>query len=216
MIIGHRGAGHLSSENTITSIHKAIELGIQGVEVDVHCTLDDIIILSHDECVGERVSIRYSDYGNILRVKPTVPTLEEILRLVKNSNLTIFIELKSSNASKDYTRRLVSETIKIIKESKIDNRVVLLSFEKNTLEQAHRICPEIPLCYNAYNGDFTQVPTFCEYWAPIYTTITNEVVICTHHHNKKILTWTPNLKEEITYLIDLGVEGIITDQPLSF
>ena len=127
-VIGHRGVKDLSPENTINSIKKAIELGLNWVEVDVKITKDNIPILLHDDDLDrttngsgivsscEYSEIRKLDAGKFFYHFDTdiyVPTLEEVLNLCAKKNCGINIELKPN---KDFEKQNVMEVFKITKK----------------------------------------------------------------------------------------------------
>ena len=127
-IIGHRGVKNLSPENTINSIKKAIELGLNWVEVDVKITKDNIPILLHDDDLDRTTSgsglvsscnyseIKKLDAGNFFYNYPTdiyVPTLEEVLNLCIKKNCGINIELKPN---KNFEEKNVIEVLEVTKK----------------------------------------------------------------------------------------------------
>ncbi len=96
-IIGHRGARALSPENTIASLEKAIEHGVDMVEVDVRVTKDGVAVLHHDPAIidpdgGETIIARTS-YAELLRHKPDLAALDHAIRAIQH-RCRIMIELK--------------------------------------------------------------------------------------------------------------------------
>ena len=104
-IIGHRGARGLEPENTIRSFQKALELGVDYIECDVHLTKDGHIVLIHDHTLDRTTNetgdvndytfeeIRKLDAGKGKKI----PTLQELLDLVRGK-VKIHIELKDTGA----------------------------------------------------------------------------------------------------------------------
>jgi glycerophosphoryl diester phosphodiesterase len=108
-IWGHRGAAGHSPENTIPSFEKAVELGADGVELDVQLTKDGEMVVIHDETV-DRVSdgsgwvkdytfedLRKLDVNQKFKQmgKMQIPTLREVYELLENTKLHINVELKN-------------------------------------------------------------------------------------------------------------------------
>src|SRR3989338_11409650 len=98
LIIGHRGASSLEPENTIRSFKKAEELGVDMIEMDLRLTLDNQIVISHDDNLkrifGIDKSIRKSTLGELKDISIAkgreIPTLKEALSsVVKPLNLHI-------------------------------------------------------------------------------------------------------------------------------
>lgn len=107
----HRGASGYAPENTMDAFRKAIEMKADGIELDVHLTKDGEVVVIHDE-VLDRVSDgtgRVQDFTcnelknfNFNKLHPEykeeeIPTLEEVYQLIKPTDLTINVEMKTGN-----------------------------------------------------------------------------------------------------------------------
>ena len=105
--IGHRGAkGHVA-ENTVASIKKAIELGVDGVEIDVFRCLSGEIVVFHDKTLDkltngsgyiEEKSLSELKELKVLGSKHSIPTLEEVIKSI-GKGVILNIELKGPNTS---------------------------------------------------------------------------------------------------------------------
>src|SRR4051794_29972802 len=105
LIIGHRGAAGLEPENTLRSFARAIEIGVDAIELDVYC-VDDRLVVIHDDTLerttngrGEVMkstfaALRQLDAGRGERI----PTLEEVFAAVPE-RLTVNVELKGSGTA---------------------------------------------------------------------------------------------------------------------
>ena len=106
--IGHRGMEKGEVENSLKAFSKAIELGLDFVEMDLQITKDDKIIVFHDRNLKKKTSLRGKPKDFTLeKIKDThieteagkdkIPTLEQVFKLVKNQsdNLKMILELKS-------------------------------------------------------------------------------------------------------------------------
>ena len=110
-IIGHRGAKAYEPENTLRSIRKALELGVQAVEIDIHLSRDGRLIVIHDATVDRTTNgkgrvadlsweeLRRLDAG----LGEPLPSLEEVVALVRN-RVHLFIELKDPKAMEPLAR----------------------------------------------------------------------------------------------------------------
>ena len=136
-LIGHRGVKDLCPENTLESITRAFEIGLNFVEIDVKISKDKVPILLHDDTLdrttnGSGLAIDY-DYENIKKLdagkffykKNTnifVPKLEDILNLCINNNGNLNIELKpNKNFEKENTYQIYKLTKNINKIEIISN-----------------------------------------------------------------------------------------------
>ena len=148
--IGHRGAkGHIA-ENTIASIHKAIELGADGIEIDVFLCKSGEIVLFHDKTLEKLTN----GYGNIedknleelrklkvLNSSYSIPTLEEVLKSI-DKDIFLNIELKGRNTAQgslDVIR-------KYIRKNKIElNNILFSSFNWEELKDLRSLSDKVQL-----------------------------------------------------------------------
>lgn len=110
MLMGHRGAKALEPENTLLSIKRALEIGVDAVEIDVHLTKDQEIVVIHDSTVDRTTNrtgpvgsytledIRKLDAGK----GEKIPTLVEVIGLTKGK-AKLVIELKEKG-TEEYER----------------------------------------------------------------------------------------------------------------
>ena len=139
IIIGHRGACGYEVENTIKSFEKAIELGVDCVELDVQKTLDDEVVVFHDERLFDNIPIKDITLCSLkqeaLKMGINVPTLDEVFEVIKG-RIGINIEIKSLIPT-DFI-------IEKIKEYKHDiNKVIVSSFKHEYLLEIKNNYPQI-------------------------------------------------------------------------
>ncbi len=152
-LIGHRGVKDLCPENTLESISRAFEIGLNFVEIDVKISRDKIPILLHDDTLdrttnGSGLAIDY-DYENIKKFdagkffykKNTnifVPKLEDILGLCANNNGNLNIELKpNKNFEKENTYQIYKLTKNI---NQID--IFFSSFDIISILEISKLYPQ--------------------------------------------------------------------------
>jgi glycerophosphoryl diester phosphodiesterase len=140
-IIGHRGARGLASENTLASLQKALEIGVDEIEVDVRVSRDGIPVLAHDSFItGDTVPLRISHHTHteLQKRHPDLATLDEAMRLI-HGRADLQIEVKH--------REPVDPIVKVIREHITDKRPTLIllgSKSQKTLRALHRELPDIP------------------------------------------------------------------------
>ena len=125
LVWAHRGASKYAPENTRPAFQKAIEMGADGIELDVQMPKDNQCVVIHDEPI-KRVSngnaqvkdstleeLREFDFGKGFTEygKVQIPTLEEVLQLVVPSGRTINIELKTG---KICYKNIVDEVLRLV------------------------------------------------------------------------------------------------------
>ena len=156
-VVGHRGMPSRYPENSLISIEKAIEAGVDAVEFDIHLTRDHRLVVTHDDTV-DRCSngkgavrdfsfdeIRALDFGSWKGkefVGTRIPTFEETLDAILSrcaADFQILIEIKEDDEA--CTRLMLEE----LRRRKIIDRCVVLSFFANQLALLHAIEPELQL-----------------------------------------------------------------------
>ncbi len=148
--IGHRGAkGHVA-ENTIASIKKAIELGADGIEIDVFRCLTGEIVLFHDKTLDnlsngtgyiEEKSLSELKELNILGSKHSIPTLEEVIKSI-GKEVFLNIELKGPDTSKG-SLEMVN---KYVKSGKIKlSNILFSSFNWNELVKLRNLDSDVKI-----------------------------------------------------------------------
>ncbi len=98
--IGHRGAKGYVAENTLASFQKALELDVDGIELDVHLSSDGKVMVIHDETIDRTTSGKgfVNDFTSSDLKKLNIPTLEEVLDLI-DKRCFVNIEIKDSKAT---------------------------------------------------------------------------------------------------------------------
>ena len=216
MKIGHRGAMGYELENTLESINKAIELGVDGIEIDVFKIKSGEIVVFHDEYVDKLTdgSGKIEDYNlkDLKKLKllngSRIPLLEDVLDLL-DEKYFLNIELKGLNTAKtvecilkDRKNILISSfNWDELKKTKLDKAILI---EGNPL-LALKVAKEMGAV--AINPD--------------YNFLTLEIIDKIHKENLKIYTWVVNDKIKLNVdgiklnvdEIKLNVDGIISDYP---
>jgi glycerophosphoryl diester phosphodiesterase len=213
--IGHRGAKGYVAENTLASFQKAIELGVDGIELDVHLSLDGKVMVIHDDTIDRTTSGNgfVKDFTAKELKQFDIPTLESVFELV-NRKCLINVELKTfETADKvaELIERYVSE-----KHWKYDDFIVS-SFDWNAVQQVHFLNDNIRIGVLT-NTDLDLALAFAKFIKaysvhPYYHLLTKENVIQMQSKNFKVYPWTINEPEDIIFVKSLNVDGIITDFP---
>ena len=219
--IGHRGAKGHDPENTLPSFQKALDLNVDGIELDVHVCKTGELIVIHDFTVdrttngsGTVSELTLSEI-KALRIngRIEVPTLEEVLELVGKKCL-INIELKGRHTAKPVSH-LIEKYI-LEKEYKYEDFIVS-SFQRDELEMMYLINPKIHLGVLS-QASVTQALEWATAFSakaihPHFSLLTEENVQKTQEQGFKIYTWTINETEDIERIKTYNIDGIITDFP---
>ncbi|MDC0378073.1 MAG: glycerophosphodiester phosphodiesterase family protein [Flavobacteriaceae bacterium] len=220
--IGHRGAkGHVA-ENTIASIKKAIELGADGIEIDVFRCLTGEIVLFHDKTLDnlsngtgyiEEKSLSELKELNILGSKHSIPTLEEVIKSI-GKEVFLNIELKGPDTSKG-SLEMVN---KYVKSGKIKlSNILFSSFNWNELVKLRNLDSDVKIALITGEDPLEAISPALSLNAiainPNYKKLNKDNVQKIFSSGLKIYTWTVNNKLDIIKVKSLKVNGIITDFP---
>ena len=213
--IGHRGAkGHVA-ENTLASFQKAIELKVDGIELDVHLSSDAEIMVIHDETIDRTTTGKgfVKNFTSVELKQFGIPTLTEVLDLL-NNNFFVNIELKST----DSIEKVMNLIEKYISENNLTyENFIISSFLWDNLEVVSQRNNQIKLGVLTEDSIEMALAFAKEIKAfsinPYFKLLNQENVKLMHNEGFQIHTWTVNSLEDITFVKSLPVEGIISDFP---
>lgn len=215
--IGHRGAAGHAPENTLLSLERAVLLGCDMTELDVHLCGSGELVVIHDETVDRTtdgsgvVSALSLDELKLLNAGDgeEIPTLDEVLSLFRGM-IKLNIELKGLGTAKpvyDLVTRLGWD----------NNDLMISSFNWDMLRE-YRV-----LDSNAKLGVLTfknhdKAMGFAEKIDaysinPHHLLLNKKYVDEAHNKGFKVYPWTPNKESEIIQAINKGVDGVISDYP---
>ncbi len=219
--MGHRGAKAYVAENTLESIQKALDLGVDGVEVDVHVCASGELVVFHDFTLDRMTNgtgeVSKLSLNELKQLKVDgqfqIPTLEEVLDLVGKNHL-VNIELKGKHTASK-TCDLIQYYIKT-KGWEYSNFIVS-SFQHHELEDVFKRDKNIPLGVLT-KANVAEAIEFAETINavaihPNYALLTPENVQQAKAKGYKVNTWTVNDEETIDRMKAYGVDGIISDNP---
>lgn len=213
--IGHRGAkGHVA-ENTLASFQKAMELGVDGIELDVHLSLDEKVMVIHDDTIDRTTSGKglVNDFYSSDLKAFGIPTLDAVFELV-NRKCFINVELKTFETA-DKVTELIEH---FVSEKNWDYaNFIVSSFDWNALQQVSFLNDKIQIGVLT-NTDLDLALAFAKFIKgysihPYHHLLTKENVIQMQSKNFKVYPWTVNEPEDIIFVKSLHVNGIISDFP---
>lgn len=207
-ILGHRGCFY-ETENTIKSIIKAFELGADGVEVDVQSTLDNCVVLSHDEnlkrLTGFDFDIRKNSFLELSKINingEKIPLLEDVLELVKSKNKIVDIEVKNPDD--------IEVVCNIISTFNYDGSIISSFFHKNIFNYK-KIFPKINFAYlfSHEPKDIKEYLIEVDFLKPNINYLTKDYKL----YSQKVIPWVVNDSKEFEYIKEFELYGVITDFP---
>ena len=227
-IIAHRGFSSIAPENTLIAFQKAIECKADYFELDVHKTKNDSIVVIHDSSVnrtssndvkGKISEMNYSDLATLTVGYPMnfgekyknekIPTLREVLELAKGK-IKVCIEIKVYGAEK--------EILKIVNELGVKDDVIIFSFYYQVLAKIRQLDKNIPILFlinkaDKMTIDYAKIIESNAIGVGYGTTVTEEYLNFAHKNGIEVWKWTVNDENEMQQLIDLGLDGLITNFP---
>jgi glycerophosphoryl diester phosphodiesterase len=206
--IAHRGAHQDLPENSLPAILRALDLGAQGVEIDVHATSDGVLVLHHDPGLADGRAIASLTANEIAgaHLAPGVPIalLEEALEAVAG-RAVLFIETKVANVE--------FPIIRCVRRSRAESAVH--SFHHDTIRNLKQTMPAMRAgVLTEGNGDSAVRAAVAaradDVWHATDDVDAKLVAAC-HRLGKSVIAWTANSLAECNRLESLGVDGICTD-----
>jgi glycerophosphoryl diester phosphodiesterase len=237
--IAHRGGAEELPENTLPAFDAAVELGYRHIETDAHLSSDGVVFSFHDD-VLDRVTDRtghlsnvtaafiseadaayhFSPDGTTFPLRGTgirVPTMEEVL--TRRPDVFVNIDTKSD--------AVVEPLVVLLRRLDVMDRVCIGSFSDERLKRVRRLSDD-GLCTSMgpraisrawlasragrmprMHADCVQVPVR----ARRVVVVDRRFVDAAHRAGLQVHVWTIDDADEMTSLLDLGVDAIMTDRP---
>jgi glycerophosphoryl diester phosphodiesterase len=223
----HRGGASEVPENTLPAFEHAVRLGYRYVETDVHVTADGVLLAFHDD-VLDRVTDRTGviaelPYADVHRARvdgiEPIPRLEDLLGTWPD--LRVNIDPKHDEA--------VDPLIEVLRRTNASDRVCVGAFSDERIARVRAAFADGGICTSLGPAGSLQLglaatkaqpvdelPAPCAQLPPTYgdtPVVTPEVVAEAHERGMHVHVWTIDDADEMVRLLDLGVDGIMTDRP---
>ena len=277
-IQGHRGSRGLRPESTLPAFEVALDLMVTTLELDLHLTADDHVVIWHDEELWEEKctvapnapdhlhlpmamrSLAVADFQHFVcdknpdvgrfpeqSTEPTALAGSEF-QVVPLARLFAFVHEYAASPLKTDAQRQAAANVQFNIETKrveahpeyigddfdgqnagtferalietIDAagmmaRSTIQSFDFRSLRSIHAIRPDIKLsALSEFVPDFASIVSDgAVIWSPYYLLVTVENVQAAHDHGLEVLPWTVNEIDAMQSIVDMGVDGFITDRP---
>lgn len=261
---GHRGGSGLMPENTIPAMTKAIKEGANVIEVDVHISKDNQVVVTHDPLINRAISLKpngeelpegdagryiiyqmnYSDirkfdvgtkfhpkFPNQKKINAYIPLLGELIDSVEQftakthyPEVIYNIEVKATPTQDGFYQPAPPEFIDllmgVIKRKGLNtDRYYLQSFDVRLLKQIKNKYPQVIIGFltgdkeSSLEDNINKLGFTPQIYSPNFSLATNELIEKSQESGMKFVPWTVDLKADMERLIEMGVDGIITDYP---
>lgn len=226
-ILAHRGLSANAPENTIVSFRKALEANADGIEFDVQITKDKKLVVIHDEKVDRTTNghgfVRDYTYGELKLLdaggwfseeysSQRIPSLIEVLELVKDSDSVIHIELKNSFIGH---KEMAQKVLEVIEQYNLQSRVVISSFNHQAVKTFNELGCNIETAILFEGVLSNPIEYLKEIGAKsIHTSINSlnpSLLDILKKNNIKVRCYTINSPEDFLYLKGIGIDAVFTD-----
>jgi glycerophosphoryl diester phosphodiesterase len=216
MIIGHRGAAGYEPENTLRSFQKAIELGVDWIELDVRRTADGHIVVIHDDTVDRttngRGKVAEMTLAEIKRLDAGkgehVPTLQEVIDLAKG-RVKMIIELKLEG--------LEADVLNAVDQNGLFEESLISSFHFYSLRRVKEISPgiltaaiasKLPIEFHRIHNSFLADSIFLR-----KDIVSRDLVDEAHRDGFLVCVWNVDDSAEVAKYADMDVDFISSNYP---
>jgi glycerophosphoryl diester phosphodiesterase len=217
----HRGARAVAPENTIEAFERAIELGADGVELDVHGTADGGLVVHHDAAAPDLGVLARLPLAEIAARRPDIPTLDAVLDVC--AGRLVNIEIKNSPGDEDFdeTEQVADAVVALLTERGRRDDVLVSSFHLPTIDRVRELDGTVPTGYLAL-VDPRELLAVCADRGhgaihPFFGFVTDEtarpLVTEARAAGIAVNVWTVNDEVEIARLAAAGIDAVITDVP---
>ena len=227
LVFGHRGASGYCPENTLLSFARAIELDADGIELDVQMSRDGQLVIIHDETLDRTSTgkgfVKDHDFAELRSYNYnknfpelgycTIPTLEEVLDLIKPSRLMINIEIKDNIINYP---NIVERVMDLVNEKEMKERVLYSSFNHYSCLKVREKDPDAYVGF-LYEDGFIGVPRYVRehrgnaLHPALYFLL--DPLYMKKAEGLDVNVWTINEPYQMKMACRLGINTIITNYP---
>lgn len=225
-VIGHRGSGY-AIENTFEAVEKANDYGSDFAEIDIQLSKDGIPIVYHDTTMSrlshvstsvsqmtaqqfEDTTLQYENYT----AQPT--TLEHLIQKMQDHhfNIKLLIEFK---ADPENYREMVNQVVKIVNQYHMGSQTMFMSLHYPTVSYLHHLYPEWWIGYCIYGSigdiDASIWNMDIDFLAIEENRASTSLIQKAISQMIPIYIWTVDNEKKMKQYLDMGVSGIITNDP---
>lgn len=234
-VVAHRGLSIKYPENTLISIKAALAMNIDYLEIDIHKTKDNKLVVIHDDTVDRTSNgkgqvrnysleqLRTLDYGSWKGESfkgETILELSDVLKLIKRYNKKLLIEIKKPELYPGIEQLLLQQ----LDEYQVEvANIAIQSFNMesikkiNNADKGYKLGVLISAKKYWYRlPNFKKIANFAYYVNPNYKLVSKKFVANAHKYNLTVLPYTVNETTTKDNLVKSNVNGIITDAPDMF
>ena len=213
-VIAHRGASRAEPENTLAAFRRAVEMGADGIELDVRRTADDALIVHHDASLSDGRVIRRTAAAEL---PDHVPSLADALDACEGAFVNVEIKNDPSDPDFDPTEWVAYRTVVELGRRGSGPRWLVSSFRLETVDAVRRMAPDLRTAWLVVGagGDELVVTAGGGHGAihPHVDGIDIELIRAAHAAGLAVNTWTCDDPGRMRQLMAWGIDGICTNVP---
>ncbi len=227
VVLGHRGARAVKTENTIEAFRYACQSAVRWVELDAMLSKDGVVMVFHDETLDRMSSLsgRLDELNAdqlrkiTLKTGAQIPTLAEVLDLLNEHGVCVNIEIKPSQA--ELARQTARRVWQVVKEKGFDDqdRLFFSSFAWEALEETMALAPHIRrgVLVEDISGDWRPAAKKVDAYSINYDAdlLTPELIKEIKDGGYHLLAYTVNDPQQAKTLRSQGVEAFFCDDPVA-
>jgi glycerophosphoryl diester phosphodiesterase len=222
-IWAHRGASRIAPENTMAAFATAVELGVDGLELDIHLSRDGIPVVIHDESLERTTDgqglvadasleqLQQLDAGGWFSpqfIGESLPTLAEVLSEF-SAKLRLNLELKEFSAG--------VEVLSLLRQHSAAE-VVISSFDYDLLKGLRSLDEALPLAVLFDDGNWRQAVRLADEisacaFHPAGNLVCRRMVAACRNLALPVSVWTVDQEAQARSLVRMGVSGLFTNDP---
>lgn len=221
LVLAHRGANRFAPDNTLAAFARAVELGADGVELDIHRSRDGGLVVRHD-ADSPAGMLAEMTLAEIRAGLPAVPTLGEALDVCVG--LLVNVEIKNSPRDSDWdpSDRGAELLVELLAAREGRDRVLVSSFNLPSIDRVRSIAPHVPTALLTWGKDPVEALLVAESHGhgalhPDLLSVAGAGAAAAatraHELGLELNVWTVNDPAELARLAAAGIDGLITDVP---
>lgn len=225
----HRGASGYAPENTLVAFQKAIDMGADGIELDVQMTSDGQLVIMHDETVNRvsnqsgyvkdftyeeisqiNVNKKFKEFGSV-----KIPTLEEVYLLMRDNDLQINVELKNGVIFYD---QLEERVLQLTERMGLKDRVIYSSFNHYSVMKLKKLDHTVRTGF-LYEDGYLNMPRYARKYGvkalhpALYNLQYPGFIEECRKKSIALRVWTVNEIEDMKMICENKLDAIITNFP---
>ena len=215
IIIGHRGAAALEPENTLLSIKRAIDIGVDAIEIDVHLSKDKELVVIHDATVDRTTNGTGPVSGySVQEIKrldagkgEAIPTLQEVIDLI-DKRVMLIIELKEEGTE--------GSVVDLLGRNNLFDKSCVISFWHRLVKTVKAMDSRIKtgvLLVGSPVDACVATQASADTLVMKYTFVDRELVEMAHEKGLKVFIWNIDDRDLLRPYVDMGVDAIGTNDP---